>query len=1452
MPVVVTRGPAPQDDALARAVAAVRDGLPTTDPYRVWRHHELRDAEGRRHAVPLLVLARNGLWVVAIDTHAGALEIDEEIWLWEDDGPGDILESPFAGAKDVARRLREALARAGHVHLQVRSIVLLGDPDARLKALGDSPVRSDLVAHPDADLPGVPSVLDVLLADPESDHAVARRDADAIAEALPELGFVEAPKVQVVDGYRFGALLAEHSAWQEHAAENAKGDPPRLRIRTWTLPQADEPKRRAALQQAAAQEAEILDLLGRHPNILGLVRAVESEGDLPRLFFERFDGGVPLNRLLRARQDLSFEQRLQILAQVAEAIDHCHRHDTFHRHLSPEAVLVRIVDGRPEVRLHRFEGAVSREIEATRVGTRHLTHFKTRVYELYRAPELHRDPDTADAMSDLFSLGALAWFLFTGRHPGPNLEARLQRIRTEDGMRLEGEEADKGLRIWRVRDDLDQELDEAVSAATRDGVLDREAALRSWVRKQLGVGAEPGVKPWINALLRLHAPDEPDAAEVAPLDAAPGDLLGQGLTVVATLGHGASARVLAVSTGDRLYALKVPHDAVSERLVDAEASVLERIDHPSVVRFEERVELSGRPCLLMQHAGEETLGDLVRRQGTLALDYVHRLGDELFEVLVHLHERGITHRDIKPSNLAFTSSGNLAHRLLMFDFSLAALPAERTEAGTPRWRDPFLSTRGAWDPAADLYAAAAVLYYALTGERPRWEKRGQRVRVVENRFDPDLRGALAGFFARAFAPESQERHADAGDMRRAWGDVFARDITSVPTDEAPADADPRLSRARLDSPIGALGLSARALNALERTGAATVLDLLGLPRNRLSLVRGVGRETRAEIGRAVDALRARLGGRQDAAVVVLLPDSTLRPLPLREADLGLADDAVETLHEAGIRTLRDLAGAGRDQVGRLLGRHGVALDALVLALGAHAQPIEGIVGDWVATLLRPNRLSKRTQWERRVCALVGLDPIVEFDATPVGGRSNGQVAAALGDTPVVFRASFASARRHWDRHPDEATAVVAAVGEALDRVGPVATISEVAEALLEARAPDVEAGRRDALVQAVALVRLTTELGIPNPAFVWRRLGRHAWLARDDKHLDALQGLASAADRLAGEQPVPLEDAHRALRPAASPPLDQLGTERVVERAVRAAAQVALSARLEVYRRELSAARAVELSAAVLAPGLDAAAIAARVATRYPDAELLPGRPELDALLQRVGLQWAEDRKAYIRPGAAGSSLTMTEAWRTSVKSLRSATPRDPDSARAERFSETLARSLEAGRFRVIQVSARRASAAVDALRRSVEDLHVVSLDGLLWKGLQERIAAAGADPDFVLGVDRDGPEGPHWDLFVEQFVAPVASEVIDALLDARQQSPVLVQHPGLLARYGLAEALDAFVRRAEDEEGEAVWLLLPSWDDAGKPLLRHPHGDVPVPVFKPAQRLRAPRAWIFSGGRTG
>src|SRR5207253_8282461 len=66
-----------------------------------------------------------------------------------------------------------------------------------------------------------------------------------------------------------------------------------------------------------------------------------------------------------------------------------------------------------------------------------------------------------------------------------------------------------------------------------------------------------------------------------------------------------------------------------------------------------------------------------------------------------------------------------------------------------------------------------------------------------------------------------------------------------------------LEQADLKTPIAALGLSTRAINALERAEVLTVRNLLEFPISSIHVMRGVGNQTRQEIIRFISEVRER-------------------------------------------------------------------------------------------------------------------------------------------------------------------------------------------------------------------------------------------------------------------------------------------------------------------------------------------------------------------------------------------------------------------------------------------------------------------------------------------------------------------------------------------------------------------------------------------------------------------
>jgi serine/threonine-protein kinase len=212
--------------------------------------------------------------------------------------------------------------------------------------------------------------------------------------------------------------------------------------------------------------------------------------------------------------------------------------------------------------------------------------------------------------------------------------------------------------------------------------------------------------------------------------------------------------------------------------------------------------------------GESVHARCERAGGRLLLSEVLALTDDLLDVLAAAHGHGIVHRDIKPENLFLTRGGQLK----VLDFGIARLldgsgaTSTGTVLGTPAFMPPEQASGRVRDigPSADLWAAAAVVFRALSGESPHAAPTPGALLVMaatqQVRPLATLCGAVPEAVARvvdrALAFDPRERWASAADMRAALRDAVggtapARSpalASSVPTlvdEESPASTRQR-------------------------------------------------------------------------------------------------------------------------------------------------------------------------------------------------------------------------------------------------------------------------------------------------------------------------------------------------------------------------------------------------------------------------------------------------------------------------------------------------------------------------------------------------------------------------------------------------------------------------------------------------------------------------------------
>lgn len=145
-----------------------------------------------------------------------------------------------------------------------------------------------------------------------------------------------------------------------------------------------------------------------------------------------------------------------------------------------------------------------------------------------------------------------------------------------------------------------------------------------------------------------------------------------------------------------------------------ELALLQRLDHDHLVRVHRVIGTNQGPGLLMELAAGGSLLELVTSRGPLPIAEVVTTLVPVAQALDHLHASGALHGDVTPGNILFTHQG----RPLLADLGTGRLLGTDPllMPGTPGFLDP--GRTGSYDSGADVFALAAVAWFALTGRIP--------------------------------------------------------------------------------------------------------------------------------------------------------------------------------------------------------------------------------------------------------------------------------------------------------------------------------------------------------------------------------------------------------------------------------------------------------------------------------------------------------------------------------------------------------------------------------------------------------------------------------------------------------------------------------------------------------------------------------------------------------------
>jgi serine/threonine-protein kinase len=191
----------------------------------------------------------------------------------------------------------------------------------------------------------------------------------------------------------------------------------------------------------------------------------------------------------------------------------------------------------------------------------------------------------------------------------------------------------------------------------------------------------------------------------------------------------------------------------------------------------------GTPYIVFEYVEGETLKDVIRRDGPLAIPQAVAYAIEIARALGAAHEHHIVHRDVKPHNILIGAEGGAK----ITDFGIARTLTEEglTMAGRVLGTTDYVSPEQALGQPvtgqSDIYSLGIVLYEMLTGDVPFHGDSPVAVAMKHVREEipdvqqrrPAVSAATAAVVDRAVAKDLGERYPDAPSMVADLEEVLA-------------------------------------------------------------------------------------------------------------------------------------------------------------------------------------------------------------------------------------------------------------------------------------------------------------------------------------------------------------------------------------------------------------------------------------------------------------------------------------------------------------------------------------------------------------------------------------------------------------------------------------------------------------------------------------------------------
>ncbi|XP_075736356.1 serine/threonine-protein kinase Nek7 isoform X2 [Rhipicephalus microplus] len=219
-------------------------------------------------------------------------------------------------------------------------------------------------------------------------------------------------------------------------------------------------------------------------------------------------------------------------------------------------------------------------------------------------------------------------------------------------------------------------------------------------------------------------------------------------------------------------------DEKARRDCEQEVALLQRLDHPQIIKYLSSFFEDGELFIVLELAGGGDLARFIkcfRQHGKLIPELtIWKYFSQVCAALKHMHLKRIMHRDVKPANVFITIDG----RVKLGDLGLGRFfspdsVAANSLVGTPYYMSPERVQRHEYDFSSDVWSAGCLLY---------------EMAALQSPFANDMKNSYSlvkKIVSSEYPPISSNLYSDEDDVMRAFrNDDKLGNIQNVLSDKA--------------------------------------------------------------------------------------------------------------------------------------------------------------------------------------------------------------------------------------------------------------------------------------------------------------------------------------------------------------------------------------------------------------------------------------------------------------------------------------------------------------------------------------------------------------------------------------------------------------------------------------------------------------------------------------------